>query len=114
MTEHDPRRFAETLDFKTSPGFLNGPGSREEAGLPVDTGPYRVITDLCVIGYDPMRRAMEVLSLHPGVTMDQVRAKTGFEIAVSGEVGETAAPTQDELQVLRDEVDKAGVVIGRG
>jgi glutaconate CoA-transferase subunit B len=114
MTEHDPRRFVETLDFRTSPGFLNGPGSREEAGLPVDTGPYRVITDLCVIGYDQEQKVMEVLSLHPGVTMDQVQVKTGFEIAASETVVETAAPTESELRVLREEVDKAGVVIGRG
>jgi len=114
MTEHDPRRFVETLDFRTSPGFLNGPGSREEAGLPVDTGPYRVITDLCVIGYDQEQKVMEVLSLHPGVTMDQVQVKTGFEIAASETVVETAAPTESELRVLREEVDKARVVIGRG
>ena len=114
MTEHDPRRFVETLDFRTSPGFLNGPGSREEAGLSVDTGPYRVITDLCVIGYDQEQKVMEVLSLHPGVTMDQVQVKTGFEIAASETVVETAAPTESELRVLREEVDKAGVVIGRG
>ena len=52
MTPQDKRRFVGRLDFLTSPGYLSGKGTREAAGLPPGTGPYRVITDLCVIGYD--------------------------------------------------------------
>lgn len=114
MTEHDPRRFVEELDFLTSPGFLSGDGAREEAGLPEGTGPYRVITDLCVMGYSSDDRRMEVLSLHPGVSLADVRAKTGFEIKAASEGTETPAPTNLELDVLRNQVDPSGVVIGRG
>src|SRR6478735_9005875 len=46
VTTHDRRRFVEKLDFLTTPGYLTGPGAREAAGLPRDTGPYRVIPEL--------------------------------------------------------------------
>ncbi len=67
VTSHDRRRFVEKLDFLTTPGYLTGPGAREAAGLPPGTGPYRVITDLAVLGYHETTRRMQVLSLHPGV-----------------------------------------------
>lgn len=114
MTEHDPRRFVETLDFRTSPGFLDGVGAREAAGLPAGTGPYRVITNLCVMGYSVNEKRMEVLSLHPGVSMEKVQEMTGFEIEAASGVEETKPPEVEELKILRDEVDPAGVVIGRG
>src|SRR5947209_19127398 len=53
LTSHDRRRFVEKLDFLTTPGYLSGAGAREAAGLPPGTGPYRVITDLAVLGYHP-------------------------------------------------------------
>src|SRR5271170_755228 len=73
VTNHDRRRFVEKLDFLTSPGYLSGPGARERAGLPPGTGPYRIITDLAILGYDDATRRMQVLTLHPGVTLDRVR-----------------------------------------
>src|ERR671925_456969 len=60
ITNHDRRRFVEKLDFLTTPGYLTGPGAREEAGLPAGTGPYRVITDLAVLGYDDATKRMQV------------------------------------------------------
>jgi glutaconate CoA-transferase subunit B len=113
MTEHDPRRFVESLDFVTSPGFLDGPDARECVGLPADTGPYRVITDLCVMGYSDREKRMEVLSLHPGVSIDDVKSKTGFAVDASSELVETPPPTHQELDVLRHDVDPEKVVIGR-
>src|SRR3954471_8015517 len=53
VTNHDRRRVVEKLDFLTTPGYLTGPGAREAAGLPAGTGPYRVITELAVLGYHP-------------------------------------------------------------
>src|SRR6202522_2088053 len=66
VTNHDRRRFVEKLDFLTTPGYLTGPGAREAAGLPAGTGPYRVITDLAILGYHPDTCRMRVLSLHAG------------------------------------------------
>lgn len=113
VTNHDRRRFVEHLDFRTTPGFLDGPGAREAAGLPPGTGPYRVITDLAVLGYHPDTCRMEVLSLHPGVTPDRVRAATGFDLAIPEPVPETAPPTAEELAILRGQVDPYRYVIGR-
>src|SRR5579884_1345936 len=80
VTNHDRRRFVERLDFLTTPGYLTGPGAREAAGLPAGTGPYRVITDLCVLDFAPDTMRMRVRSLHPGVTPEQVRDATGFAL----------------------------------
>src|SRR6201997_3338993 len=80
VTNHDRRRFVEKLDFLTTPGYLTGPSAREAAGLSPGTGPYRVITDLAVMGYHDQTRRMQVLSLHPGVGLEQVRAATRFEL----------------------------------
>src|SRR5436853_1545246 len=80
VTNHDRRRFVEKLDFMTTPGYLTGPGAREAAGLPPGTGPFRVITDLAVLGYNEETRRMELRSLHPGVRLEQVREATGFEL----------------------------------
>jgi glutaconate CoA-transferase subunit B len=113
VTNHDRRRFVEKLDFLTTPGYLTGPGAREAAGLPPGTGPYRVITDLAVLGFHERTRRMEVVSLHPGVGLGQVTAATGFELGVREPLGITLPPTEQELEILRDEVDPHRYVIGR-
>jgi glutaconate CoA-transferase subunit B len=113
VTNHDRRRFVEKLDFLTTPGYLTGPGAREAAGLPAGTGPYRVITDLAVLGYDDETRRMQVRSLHPGVTLDQVRERTGFPLLVCDPLETTTAPTDEELRILRDEVDPHRYLLGR-
>src|SRR5256714_13162790 len=101
VTNHDPRRFVEKLDFVTSPGYLTGPGAREAAGLPPGTGPYRVITDLAIMGYHDETKRMQVLSLHPGVTMEQVRAATSFPIDAIDQIEQTAPPGAQELHILQ-------------
>src|SRR5260370_1957402 len=93
VTNHDRPPFVDKLDFLTTPGYLSGPGAREAAGLPAGTGPYRVITDLAVMGYHPETKRMQVLSLHPGVTRDRGQAATGFELGVRGPPTPTVAPT---------------------
>jgi glutaconate CoA-transferase subunit B len=113
VTNHDRRRFVEKLDFLTTPGYLTGPGAREAAGLPPGTGPYRVITDLAVLGYHHETKRMEVLSLHPGVTQEQVRAATGFFLTFHEALATTEPPTARELEILRDEVDPHRYIIGR-
>jgi glutaconate CoA-transferase subunit B len=113
ITNHDKRRFVEKLDFLTTPGYLTGSGAREAAGLPPGTGPYRVITDLAVMGYQDQTKRMQVLSLHPGVSLDQVRGSTGFELAIREPLETTITPTEEELRILREEVDPHRFVIGR-
>jgi len=113
VTNHDRRRFVEKLDFLTTPGYLTGPGAREAAGLPPGSGPYRVITDLAVLGYHEETKRMELHSLHPGVTLAQVRAATGFELGVREPLAVTEPPPSAELRLLREEVDPHRYVIGR-
>jgi len=113
VTKHDRRRFVEKLDFLTTPGYLTGPGAREAAGLSPGTGPYRVITDLAILGYHETTKRMEVLSLHPGVTLEQVRDNTGFELGAQANLLPTSPPTDQELKILREEVDPFRYIIGR-
>jgi len=113
ITVHDKSRFVETVDFITSPGYLTGPGAREEAGLPAGSGPYKIVTDLAVMGFDEKTKAMQVESLHPGVALDSVRENTGFGLPEAARVTETPAPTPEELRLLRDEVDPRRLIIGR-
>jgi glutaconate CoA-transferase subunit B len=112
MTVHQKARFVEKCDFVTSPGFLNGDGAREAAGLP-EGGPYKIITDLAVMGFDKTTHSMMVESLQPGVDLATVQSETGFELGVSAELGYTEPPTQEELRILREQVDPGRLVIGR-
>ncbi len=114
ITVQDPRRFAPKVDFITTPGYLSGKGAREAAGLPPGTGPYKVITDLCVIGFDDETKRMRVESVHQGITRAKVQESTSFELHWSAATPETQPPTEDELRVLRQEVDPYRYIIGRG
>src|SRR5438270_3017885 len=102
VTNHDRRRFVPRRDFLTTPGYLTGPGAREAAGLPPGTGPYRVITDLAVLGYHEQTRRMQVLSLHPGIQFEQIQKATGFELCANQALGTTSPPTDAELCILRE------------
>jgi glutaconate CoA-transferase subunit B len=113
ITPHDKRRFAPKLDFLTTPGYLTGPGARERAGLPQGTGPHKVITTMAVIGFHPESKRMQVESLHPGVAKEEVIANTGFELLFVDPLPTTPEPTDKELQILREEVDPQGFVIGK-
>ena len=95
--KHDAKKFAQKLDFLTTPGYLTGPGAREAAGLPAGTGPHRVITDLCVLDFHPQTKRMRVKSLHPGKTLEQVRAATGFELDACDPLTTTVEPNEQQL-----------------
>ena len=98
--KHEKRRFVERVDFVTSPGFLTGGNSRREAGL-VAGGMFRVVTDLALLGFDENSKRMTVLALHPGATMEDVQANTGFELISTSDLQITDPPTERELAVLR-------------
>ena len=102
---HDQRRFVERVDFITTPGYLTGPGAREAAGLPRGTGPYRVVTTLAVLGYEAASKRMQLLATQPGVSVDKVAENTGFELLLAEGVVASPPPTDEELRILRDDVD---------
>jgi glutaconate CoA-transferase subunit B len=102
---HDARKFTNNIDFITTPGYLTGPGAREKAGLPPNTGPYRVVTNLALLGFDDSTKRMKLLKLNPGVTVEDVIEHTGFELIIPEEIGRVDPPTETELKVLRKEID---------
>jgi len=113
ITPHEKRRFVEKVDFITSPGYLSGGNSRNEAGLPEGSGPYKIVTNLAIMGFDNPERRMEIESLSPGVTIDEVEENTGFELLVKPDVKKTPPPDGKMLKILREEVDPHGYIIGR-
>lgn len=114
ITPQDSRRFVEKVDFITSPGYLTGKGAREKAGLPRGCGPYKVITNLGVLGYDEETCRMRIESVHPGYSVEDIIKNTGFELLLAKKITETAKPTEEELRILREEVDPYKYIIGRG
>jgi glutaconate CoA-transferase subunit B len=84
----------------TSVGHGEGPDDRKALGLR-GAGPVRVITDLGVLEPDPDTSELVLTALHQGVTLEQVRAETGWPIEVSADLMITAAPTTEELETLR-------------
>lgn len=113
MTPQDKRRFVEKLDFLTTPGWLEGGDSRKESGLPLDAGPYRIITNMAVMDFEPESKRMRVISLNPGCSFQDVQDNCGFELLRLDDLAETEPPRREELEILRNEVDPTGVVIGR-
>jgi len=111
IMQHDRRRFVPRLDFLTTAGYLTGPGAREAAGLPADSGPFRVVTNLALMGYDDETRRMKLLATNPGVTVEQVVDSTGFELVIPDEVGTNDPPTQSQLSLLRNEIDPEGLYV---
>jgi glutaconate CoA-transferase subunit B len=112
MTKLQKRKFVRRLDFMSSPGFLDGaPDAREQAGLPPGTGPYRVVTEDAIFGFDGATRKMKLLAVAPWTTVDGVREKMEFEPLLGESIGTIDPPTQDELTVLRSEIDPTGRTI---
>ncbi len=100
VTSHESRRFVEQVDFITSPGWLSGGTSRGDAGLRRG-GPSAVVTELGVFDFHPVTREMRLCALQEGVTVDEVRGRTGFELTTLDDVGQVAPPTSTELSTLR-------------
>jgi len=113
VVPHSIRRFTNKIDFITTPGYLTGPSAREKAGLPPNTGPYKIITNLAVMGFDEETKRMTLESIHPGYTIDDVQKNTEFELLIKQPPATTQPPTQEELRVLREEVDPFKAVIER-
>ena len=105
IMQHDQRRFVPKVDFITTPGYLSGPGAREAAGLPRGSGPINVVSTLALMDYDRDTCRMRLVATHPGVTVEQVIANTGFELIIPDKVGANEPPGAKELCLLREEID---------
>ncbi|UGT41514.1 CoA-transferase subunit beta [Nocardia yamanashiensis] len=100
VTRQSRRSFVDRVDFVTSVGHGRGPGDRAALGLR-GAGPTTVITDLGVMRPDPETRELTLTAVHPGVTVAQVIAATGWPLRVAAALGVTPPPTAAELAALR-------------
>jgi glutaconate CoA-transferase subunit B len=98
---HSRRTMVERLDFLTTVGHGDGPGARERLGLR-GRGPTAVITDLCVLEPDPATAVLTLTQLHEGVSVEQVREQTGWDLAVLEQPRITEHPSDAELDALRE------------
>jgi len=113
IANQSPRTFVNKVDFLTTAGYLDGPGARERAGIPANTGPYRVITQLGIYGFDEATKRLRLISLHPGVTPDEMRENSQFEIILPDCIAVSPEPDDEHLRILREEIDPAGIVLGK-
>ncbi len=98
---HEKKRFVEKVDFITTPGYLQGGDTRKKAGMLVG-GTYKVITHLGIFGFDEQSKRMRLETLHPGVTVMEVRERTGCELLIPDKISYTKEPTDEELRILRE------------
>jgi glutaconate CoA-transferase subunit B len=93
------RSFVEKLHFRTSPGHSGDPAHDRARGW-FGTGPTSVVTDLATFGFDEETGEMTLLTVHPGVSVDDVRANMGWEPRVSESLAQTPPPTEGELRSM--------------
>jgi len=105
---HDARTLVAKVDFVTGTRWRIGPEQRRAANL--QPGPIVVVTNLAVLVRDDDVRPFRLESVHPGVSPESVVEATGFELEVPGEVPITAVPTDEQLRLLREEIDPLGTV----
>ncbi|MEU0840533.1 CoA-transferase [Streptomyces sp. NPDC005962] len=107
VPRHSPRVFVERVDMVCGVGYdralAAGPSAARFHRIP------RVVTDLAVLDFETPGRTMRVRSLHPGVSAERVREATGFPLAVPDGTPATREPTAEELRLIREVVDPAGL-----
>ena len=112
ITPHQKRRFPEKVDFRTSAGFLSGRAQRAAANLR-GGGPQAVVTNLGILEPDENGEMM-LTALHPGATVEQARENTGWSLKAIDRPRVTAAPTDEELRILREDLDPKGIYLKDG
>ena len=114
VVDHEKRNFVDKVDFISGVGYLNGPGTREKAGLTRGGGPCMILTDKAIFDFDRKTKLARLKSIHPGVSLDWVIANTGFTHDwVPKRVPETPPPTGEELKLIREVIDPRGVLLPR-
>jgi glutaconate CoA-transferase subunit B len=109
----EPRRFVNQLEFLTSIGYGDGsPDYREKAGV-MGEGPYRVITNEALFGFDKKSHRMTLLEAAPGRTAEDIQKKVSFELIISPELKEMKEPSEEDLRLLREECDPDGYFLAR-
>jgi glutaconate CoA-transferase subunit A len=107
LTRHSPERFIDAVEFCTASRGLVGDEERKQSGL--QPGSVRLISELGIFELDPRERRFRLISIHPGVTLENVRAQTGGDFLVSEPLSQTQPPGEQELRLVREEVDPFGI-----
>jgi glutaconate CoA-transferase subunit B len=111
LMSHEPRRLVERVSYVTSPGHGDGPGWRARNGL-IGGGPAAVVTTLAVLRFPQGGGEAYLASVHPGHSVEEVRAATGWDLRVADDVGQTPEATAEELAHIR-RLDPDGFWTGR-
>lgn len=98
IQKHDKRTFVEKVDY------ISAVGHKDRTGLP-GGGLSLVLTDLCVMDFNPKTNKMRLKSIHPGKTIKQIVQNTGFELDIPDNVSFTKPPTEEELFIIRNRID---------
>ena len=106
IMNHDPHRFVQRVSYVTSPGYLDGGDSRHQAGLD-GGGPTAVITDLAILRPHGRDHELHLASIHGGHTVNEVLARTGWDLKIIPGAAQTPLPTAAELAALH-RVDRDG------
>ncbi len=110
LNSHTARTFVERCDYVSTVGWgSGGADARKKLGIP-GGGPKYCVTPLCIMDFTEDEKRMRLRSLHPGVSVEQVRDQTGFRLVIPERVPTTELPSAEELDVLRSRVDQAGVL----
>ena len=109
ITPHQARRFPEKCDFVTGAGFLSGRAERAATGVR-GGGPHAVVTDLGILTPDETGE-LTLTQLHPGATAEQAVKNTGWPLKVAGDLHTTEPPTEEDLRLLREELDPTGIYL---
>ncbi len=110
IMRHEARKLNRTISFITSPGYMDGGDERERAGLP--GGPSRVITDKAIFGFHPESKRMQLLSIHPGVTLEDVLENMGFNPVIPDHLPFTTPPEPEQLRLIREVIDPQRIYVG--
>ena len=112
LNRHTARTLVERCDFISTVGWgAGGANARTKLGIP-GGGPKYCVTPLCVMDFTEDEKRMRLRSVHPGISVDEVQANTGFSLVTPDPVPTTELPTVEELHVLRTRVDRAGTLRG--
>jgi len=104
---HTPRSFVTDVDMASGVGY---DPARWKDGVRSDFCELRrVVSNLAVLDFGGADNAMRIVSVHPGVSVDEVREQTGFELAVADDCGETPAPTAEQLEIIATALDPHGM-----
>ena len=115
MTKLERRKFVNKVDFVSSPGYLDGtPGAREREGLPANTGPYKVITQEAIFDFDEETHQMRLIAMMPWVTEEEVLSKVEFELLIADKIERMEPPSEEDLALIRSEIDPGGLTVSRG